>query len=227
LAERIDQDVMPTARDVAAQAPAVSVTRPRRARTVSTDREEQYDIDVRETDYRDIQSTLAGDHEAFARLVRRYQRRVARWMWRFTRDRARCEELVQDVFVEAFFGLAGYRGKAPLEHWLARIATRVGYRFWKGRAKDAGTVSLDGFEHVAAPAEQLGPSAAAEMVHSLLAGLRPAERLVLTLQYLEQCSVKEIARRTGWSKAMVKMRAHRARKKLRRTASGEGFLGRL
>ena len=54
-------------------------------------------------------------------------------MWRFTRNRGEWEELVQDVFVEAYFSLKSFRGRAPLLHWLKKVATRVGYRYWKRR----------------------------------------------------------------------------------------------
>ena len=61
------------------------------------------------------------------------------------------------------------------------------------------------------------PSAAeaGELVHAVLAQLPPRDRLVLTLLYLDECSVAEAAQLSGWSKAMVKVQAHRARKKLK------------
>ncbi len=61
-------------------------------------------------------------------------------MTRFTRDERMLEELVHDVFVEAYFSLDGYRGDAPFEHWLQRIATRVGYRYWTRRGREPATV---------------------------------------------------------------------------------------
>ena len=51
-----------------------------------------------------------------------------RW---FSRQPAVAEEMVQDVFVEAYLSLRGFRGSAPFAHWLQKIATRVGYRYWK------------------------------------------------------------------------------------------------
>jgi RNA polymerase sigma-70 factor (ECF subfamily) len=64
--------------------------------------------------------------------------------------------------------------------------------------------------------DQIEPAEAAELLHKLLAQLPPADRLVLTLMYFEEASIEEIARRSGWNKAMVKMRAYRARGRLRR-----------
>ena len=91
---------------------------------------------VTDADRRDIRSTLDGNEDAYACLVERYEAQVFAQMWRFTRDRLVLEELVQDVFVEAYLSLARFRGEAPFLHWLRRIATRVGYRFWKHERRD-------------------------------------------------------------------------------------------
>ncbi len=149
-------------------------------------------------------------------------------MWRFSRNPAVCEELVQDVFVEAYFSLKSYRGRAPLIHWLRKIGARVGYRYWKEQAKTKAAVPLQDFDVIEAEqTDALEPSAAAEILHALLARLPAADRLVLTLMYFEQCSTKDIAQRMGWTRAMVKMRAHRARKKLKTIAESENLLEKL
>jgi RNA polymerase sigma-70 factor (ECF subfamily) len=181
---------------------------------------------VDETDRRDIAASLGGDEAAFARLIRRHEPAVAALAWRFTRDLAEREELVQDVFVEAYFGLDGFRGDAPLEHWLRRIATRVGYRFWKRRSQRGREAPLADLDPPAPPGET-DPAAAGAAVQALLSRLPPPERLVLTLMYFDDCSVQEIAGRMGWSRAMVKMRAHRARRRLKAIAQREHLLERL
>ena len=171
-----------------------------------------------QADWDDVQASLAGDGEAYARLVDRYQQQIAAAMWRFTRDRTVWEELVQNVFVEAYLSLASYRGRAPLLNWLRRIATRVGYRWWteQARRQTFAPVSVEACEDVSRDgrAEQDAEEAAV-VVHAVLGRMRPRDRLVLTLMYLDQCSVAEIATRTGWSRSMVKVQAHRARKRLK------------
>jgi RNA polymerase sigma-70 factor (ECF subfamily) len=181
---------------------------------------------VGEPDRQDILASLGGDEAAFARLIERYEPAVASLAWRFTRDPAGREELVQDVFVEAYFSLDGYRGDAPFGHWLRRIATRVGYRFWKRRSNASREAPLADLDPPAAPAE-MDPSEAGAAVHALLAHLPPPERLVLTLMYFEDCSVREIADRMGWTRPMVKMRAYRARRRLKAVAQREHLLERL
>jgi RNA polymerase sigma-70 factor, ECF subfamily len=190
----------------------------------------QNEATVDETDRLDIAAARTGDEAAFARLVGRHQPAVARLLWRFAREPAQLDELVQDVFVEAYYGLDGYRGDAPLAHWLARIATRAGYRFWKKRSRQ-GAASLDGLDPPAPAADGLAedadPAASGAMVHALLSRLAPAERLVLTLMYFDGCTTTEIAARMGWNRAMVKMRAYRARRRLRQIAEHEHLLERL
>jgi len=182
---------------------------------------------VAEEDRSDIQASLAGEEEAFARLVRRYQAAIAVQMRRFSREPADVEELVQRVFVEAYRSLAGFRGRAPLLHWLRRIATRVGYRFWREEARERrGRADLAAHGESRPPwAHPTGPEEAARFLHSLLSELPPADRLVLTLHYFEGCSTQEIAERTGWSRAWVKVRAFRARRKLRSWLVEAGFGG--
>jgi RNA polymerase sigma-70 factor (ECF subfamily) len=177
--------------------------------------------DSRSNDLDDVERTRRGDPEAYRQLIERHQDTVARLLWRFSRDRRVHEELVQDVFVEAYLSLRSYNGKAPLEHWLARIATRVGYRYWKERARGKRTEPFDleawdqavGDGHTSAALE---PDDAGALLHRILAQMLPRDRLVLTLRYLEQCDVVETARRTGWTKTMVKVQTMRARNRLRK-----------
>jgi RNA polymerase sigma-70 factor (ECF subfamily) len=177
------------------------------------------------SDLEDIRLSKQGDSEAYRRLIERYQKHVAAILWRFSRDRRVHEELVQDAFVEAYLSLGGYSGKAPLGHWLARIATRVGYRYWKQRARLRRTESLSLQEWdqvVDEGADEMDPEQAAALVHDLMSQLPPRDRLVLTLRYLEGCDVAETAQRTGWTKAMVKVQTMRARRKLEKLFRASG-----
>jgi RNA polymerase sigma-70 factor (ECF subfamily) len=173
----------------------------------------------------DVRQSRQGDSDAYRRLIERHQEHVSGILWRFSRDRLVHEELVQDVFVEAYMSLRGYRGKAPFEHWLSRIATRVGYRYWKqtARRRETENFTLEEWDRVPdGSAEQMDPSEAASLVHRLLAQLRPRDRLVLTLRYLEGCDVAETARRTGWTRGMVKVQTLRAKKRLEKLIAKAG-----
>src|ERR1700722_20162763 len=83
----------------------------------------------------EVRAAAKGDGDAYARLIRRYQPTLNRRMRRFAHGQADVEELVQEVFVEAYFSLSTFKGSAEFEHWLQRIATRVGHRYWKREKK--------------------------------------------------------------------------------------------
>ena len=170
-----------------------------------------------DADWQDVRAATGGDGDAYQRLVSRYQRSIGRYLWRFARNPADWEVLVQDVFVQAYFSLSGFRGTGPFEAWLKQIATRLGYRYWKQQAKQRMHQPIEYAHGQSLPAEENVPleaEEAARILHEMLATLAPRDRLVLTLQYFEELDTQAIAERTGWSRTMVKVQAHRARAKL-------------
>jgi RNA polymerase sigma-70 factor (ECF subfamily) len=171
-----------------------------------------------ETISADVRAAVGGDGQAYARIIRQYQGVIAGRMTRFSRDPTVVEELVHDVFVEAYLSLGRYRGDAPLEHWLQRIATRVGYRYWKRRERER-VAPLPADVHDPRLVADRSAEDAAEAVAELLERLSPRDRLVLTLLYIESRSVAEAAEMAGWSQTMVKVQAYRARKRLRELVS--------
>lgn len=176
-------------------------------------------------DQRDLDASLEGDEEAYRHLVSRYQDDISRQMWRFTRDAHSHAELVQDVFVQAYLNLRTFKGRAPFGHWLRRIATNRGYRHWRGLEREERRREKLAWEarRQGGIEEPTTPSDAAQLTHMALSQLPAAERLVLTLLHLDGDSIDEIAEKTGWSKSNVKVRAFRARKKLRRILEDAGI----
>jgi RNA polymerase sigma-70 factor (ECF subfamily) len=174
-----------------------------------------------------IRATLAGDEAAFAALVRRHQGRVFRLAGRFFRQRQDVEEVAQETFLRAWLKLGTYSARAPFEHWLTRLCLRCAYDRLRrpGQAPAAswgqrGHQGQQSQQSQREPREQLAapagdPTARLE-VERLLAGLQPADRFLLVLLEAEGWSVAEIAERLGWSRVNVKVRAHRARQRLRR-----------
>ena len=183
------------------------------------------DVQDKDGDLELIQQSLNGEADAYQVLVARYQGLIAKQMWRFSRDARSHEELVQDVFVQAFTRLHTYEGRAPFIHWLRRIATNIGYRYWKHLDRDRQR--KESLELWAKTSEtqltQDEPSEAAETLMGLLGRLPTAERLVLTLLYFDGLDTQEIAEQTGWSRANVKVRAFRARKKLKQWLEDAGI----
>ena len=179
--------------------------------------ETRVDNGIDPADTRDVELSRRGDDDAFTRLVQRHQAMVARQMWRFTRDPEDHAELIQEVFIAAFTSLHSYRGDGPFGHWLRKIAVRTGYEYWRKRKRDRVEIREDVGQLLDSQSQEadVGEAVvAADFVEQVLSQLPPRDRLVLTLRYLEEQSVGEIAEATGWSQSMVKVQAWRARKKL-------------
>ena len=166
------------------------------------------------SDQRLIQATLAGDDEAYAALVGRHKRKVFGIAARFARNDAELQDICQDIFVKAYQKLKSFRGEAPFEHWVSRIAVRSCYDFLRATRHDRENIPLDGIElgtQSSGDAEH-----ASELLRWAMAKLSDDQRLVITLLELEERSVRETAELTGWSESNVKVRAFRARQELKR-----------
>jgi RNA polymerase sigma-70 factor (ECF subfamily) len=164
-----------------------------------------------------------GAPDEFAEIVRRHQARVFAILHRYERDYQKVEDLAQETFVKAWRALDQFDGRAPFGHWLSRIAVRVALdhlRKEKRRRNEIGLPelgegTLQWLRSGDDPGET-GANPAREILDHAMRELSPAEQLVITLLELEGRSVKEICQLTGSSNVAVRVRAVRARKKLRR-----------
>ncbi len=167
-------------------------------------------------DASDVALARGGNGEAYRRIVARHQHGLAKRMRRFARSAADVEELVHESFVQAYMSLHTYSERAPFEHWLASIATRVGYAYWKRRDRAKKIGRLEDSPEVAAKELVESSEEAAALLHGVLEKLSPRDRLVITLLHLEERTVTEAAEHTGWSQTMVKVQAFRARARLKK-----------
>ena len=136
------------------------------------------------------------------------------------------EDLVQTVFMKIFANLEQYSGLAPLEHWVSRIAVNTcikALRTEKVRPElrwaDLGEDESQVLDWLESTSEELHPDhnvAARDLTEKLLSQLKPADRLVITMMILEGRSLEEVGRLTGWNRTVVKVRAFRARARLRK-----------
>ncbi|MBX3745575.1 MAG: sigma-70 family RNA polymerase sigma factor [Verrucomicrobiae bacterium] len=169
-----------------------------------------------------------GDNEAARLLVEALYPRVLRIVRGHLPARTAEEDLVQDIFLRVFNRLDRYRERdgVPFEHWVSRLAVRVCLDRLRSerrrpelRWSDLSEDQQRWFDHLAgddtAP-DADDPNSVRELLERLLAQLPAEDRLVLTWLDLEGRSVKEIARLAGWTGVRVKVRAFRARAKLRR-----------
>lgn len=136
------------------------------------------------------------------------------------------EDLMQEIFLKMFSRLDQYQGAVPFTHWVSRIAVttcidhlRAQKRRPEYRWADLSEGEAEVLDHVLSDERADTPGdalAAREIVHKLLAQLKPEDRMVLQLLDLEQKSIAEISQMTGWGQSMVKVRAFRARRKLQK-----------
>ena len=172
-----------------------------------------------------IAAVLKGDAASFEPLVQKYSPRVFATARRYARRESEVEDIAQEVWLKAFSKLSSFRGEAPFEHWLMRMTVRTCYDFLRGhqRNRESSFSELsepesDWLERFVTQPETLtdNANAAKLLIERVMEKLSPSARLVITLLEIEDRSVKEIAELTGWSAALVKVRAFRARGQMRK-----------
>jgi RNA polymerase sigma-70 factor (ECF subfamily) len=135
------------------------------------------------------------------------------------------EDLCQMIFIKIFTNLQQYSGRVPLEHWVSRIAVNTCLNALKAEQirpelrwadlseEEAGVLqALQTNEGELDPGEAL---ASRELVEVILATLNPEDRLIVNLLHIEGHTLAEASQITGWNIALVKVRAFRARLRLK------------
>ena len=174
-----------------------------------------------------VEQARAGDELALAEIVRRFGPRVFRVASKFFNQRAAVEDAAQEIFLKTFSELDGFRGTGSFEGWMTRIATNTCLNLVRGsgRRPEFTTADLTDEDGEWLDRQTATASAgqhtvedqviAADLAGRLLDTLPAEDRLVVTMIDGEDASIKEVAASTGWSEAKVKVRAHRARKRMR------------
>jgi len=172
-----------------------------------------------------VNAALQNDDEAARELVRRLYPLVARIVRGHRPRRIAEEDICQMIFIKVFQKLPQFSGKVPLEHWVSRVAVNTCLNQIESekarpevRHADLSLEEQAVVENLASSTNELAPDqrfASRQLVEHLLAGLKPVERLAIDLLYLQGHSVEEIRKITGWSAALVKVRAFRARRKMK------------
>lgn len=178
-------------------------------------------------DARVIEAVLAGDVNRFEILLSRHEGTVLAIVKKHI-PQEHVEDIAQEVFVRAYQSLKKYKGKGDFKSWLAAISVRTCYDFWRKHYRrkevswegsserqrilikqDMAGKAIEKFDHKEHAKDDQA------LLRWALDQLPPAERMVLELVYFQELSGKDAARLLGWSVANVKVRSHRARKKLR------------
>jgi len=172
-----------------------------------------------------VNAALQNDDEAARKLVRRLYPLVARIVRAHRPRRTAEEDICQMIFIKVFQKLSQFSGKVPLEHWVSRVAVNTCLNQIEServrpevRQADLSVEEQAVIENLTSSTNELPPDqrfASRQLVEHLLATLKPVERLAIDLLYLQGRSVEEIRKITGWSAALVKVRAFRARQKMK------------
>jgi RNA polymerase sigma-70 factor (ECF subfamily) len=173
-----------------------------------------------------LRHVRAGDEMAARQLIAHLTPLVTKIVRSHLPRRTSEEDLMQAVFIKVFTRLDQYRGEVPLTHWVSRVAVNTCLNEISRekvrpelRHADLSEDEEAVLQNLAAntadlPAEQ--SVASRELVEKMLAKLNPEDRLVVTLLHLEGRSVEEVRAATGWSTPLVKVRAFRARLKMKK-----------
>jgi RNA polymerase sigma-70 factor (ECF subfamily) len=176
-----------------------------------------------------VEAVLAGDRDAFRRLVEREGAAVVTACARILGDRSEAEDVAQEAFVIAYRSLATWRADGPFGAWLARIAVRLAIRN-AGKRKQ-----VTWLDPIAAEADEPGRdrfrtsvgSDAVDPAHSVLRAERDARiraavaaldepyREVVALRFFAERSLLEIAEATDRPLGTVKTHLHRGLARLR------------
>src|SRR3984893_14542109 len=167
------------------------------------------------------------DQAAAKELVERLYPAVVRIVRNHLPRRELEEDLTQEIFLKIFAKLHQYRADMPFEHWVSRISlntcidrlrkqrNRPEY-CWSDFSEDQQAI-LDNLKDNAIQPPEQSPEESRDLLNRLLLTLKPAERVIVQLLYLEEKSVLEICDLTGWKASKIKVTAFRARQKLAAT----------
>ena len=169
-----------------------------------------------------IDRILQGHPDEYAELVRRYQDKVYGLCLSLMKNSSDAEDAAQEIFLKAYQRLNNFRFESSFGTWLYRVAYHHSLDLLKSRARRPAE-SLDGLvetrgEFFAEPADQAAPTNELDLARQALEGLRPEDRLVITLREVQGLTYEEMTETLHISLDAVKSRLRRARETLRVSA---------
>lgn len=168
-----------------------------------------------------LEACRRGDPRGFEELVRRTERQVFTLALRITGDRAEAEDVAQDAYLRVFRSLGGFREDARFETWLYRVVVNAAMTHLKKRGR-FGSLLRDPEEvpeQVAAERAE-GSAIDRDEVRRALEALPQGMRTAVVLKDMYGLSCREIGEELGLSEGAVKVRLHRARKRMKELIHG-------
>ncbi|MBX2915935.1 MAG: sigma-70 family RNA polymerase sigma factor [Cyclobacteriaceae bacterium] len=157
---------------------------------------------------------LAGDKQAYARLVDRYKNFAFTIAMKVLDNRPEAEEAAQDAFIKAFHYLKNFNRQARFSTWLYRITFNTAISYKRKHKLVFQSVEKTIIPQADLAEQELEQSDKLQFVHQAMQSLNEADRLALQLFYLNELSLEEVAGITAQNVNTVKVRVHRARQRL-------------
>lgn len=179
------------------------------------------------TDQELVRATMQGNMAAYDEIVRRYQQALAASLYHLCKNQTDLEDLVQETFIRTYHKLHKWTPKAPLMSWIRRIGYNLSYDYLRKQKRNPlanRRDQIDSEQDERQPELQIVDNATtadeksdrSDLMQWLLGQLKPDEAMLVTMMYVEQLAVLEIADRLGWGESKVKVKIFRTRKKLKK-----------
>ncbi len=166
-----------------------------------------------------IDLILKGEINAFSVLVERHKRMVYTFVLNMIKVPEDAEEIAHDAFVKAFRSIGSFRNQSKFSTWLYRIAYNESVSFL--RKKKLEVYSIDeprfNYQEISETDQLINELNSREQKNIIMKALNylpDDERSLITLYYLQECTIKEIQEITGYSESNIKIKLFRARKRL-------------
>lgn len=186
--------------------------------------------DARDADEEWIARCLRGETEAFRYLVEHHERMVRSLIRRLIAQDHEVDEIAQQTFVSAFEHLGRFTGKAQFSTWLGQIAINKSRDWLRVRRRrsadindDIDLAELEFRDPAPGPAERMDERRRDAQIQAALRRLRPAEREVIVLKYIEGHDYETVARLLDCTVAAAKVRSLRAREAMKRMLQEMGI----
>ena len=166
-----------------------------------------------------IEQTLNSNVNAYSFLVEKYKHMVFTLTLRIVKNREEAEEVAQDVFVKAYKNLENFKGDSKFSTWIYKIAYYASLDVIKRNKRQVKTEDIDSLydgnlENVQDALKDLHEKDRKKVINEAILKLNEEERIILTLFYFEELSIKEISKVVNLSDDNIKVKLFRSRKKL-------------
>jgi RNA polymerase sigma factor (sigma-70 family) len=161
-----------------------------------------------------IDRVLAGEESLYATLINRYKSYVFTIALKILQNRPEAEEAAQDAFIKAFHHLKDFNRQAKFSTWLYRIAFNTAISYKRKHRHTFQDIETTVIEHHQEAEGMLEKTDKQKYLNQALARLNPTDRTALTLFYMQEFSLEEIAEVMNMQANTVKVRIHRARQRV-------------